>query len=248
MTRDPDFSVLDLIRCDYSEEEDMDNKKYYVVLASPATGVLYVTEDNPRFIAGHIGARGRKNGGYPYNYLGMIERIFGRENNTIEVCAGMMREHYHNSCFTVDINCKTNPDSVDDGQLLSSIQNNTFSRWRCDPPYNVKTARKMYGTDLPSPIKLLSAGARVCNVGSLMFLLLGPQNYQWHPSGVMRIGLVTIGVVPNNEFRTLNIFYKYGDKSEVPRASDSLRAGSSLKKKTRVVQSSLDAFSLPDLS
>lgn len=53
------------------------------------------------------------------------------------------------------------------------------------------------------------AGARVCQVGSLMFLLLGPQNYQMCPIGVKRIGYVDITVVPNNEIRCLNIFYKY---------------------------------------
>jgi hypothetical protein len=69
----------------------------------------------------------------------------------------------------------------------------------------------VYATNLPSPIKLLQAGARVCKVGSLMFLLLGPQNYQWHPKGVKRIGWIPITVVPNNEVRALNIFYKYAE-------------------------------------
>jgi hypothetical protein len=106
----------------------------------------------------------------------MIESIFGKEGNTIEVCSGNIRKHNRMTCFTVDINPETKPDLVADGQILSSIPNNTFIRWRCDPPYNDKTAEKMYGTSLRSPIKLLRAGARVCNVGSLMFLLLGPQN------------------------------------------------------------------------
>jgi len=39
---------------------------------------------------------------------------------------------------------KTNPCIVDDGQTVVRIPNNTFSRWRCDPPYNAETARKMY--------------------------------------------------------------------------------------------------------
>jgi hypothetical protein len=47
-----------------------------------------------------------------------------------------------------------------------------------------------------------------------MFLLLGPQNYQWHPKGVKRIGWIAITVVPNNEVRALNIFYKYAEASE----------------------------------
>ena len=36
----------------------------------------------------------------------------------------------------------------------------------------------MYNTGLPETAKLLTAGAKVCKVGSLMFLLLGPKNYQ----------------------------------------------------------------------
>jgi hypothetical protein len=69
----------------------------------------------------------------------------------------------------------------------------------------------MYGTALPSSIKLLEAGARVCKVGSLMFLLLGPKNYQICPQGIKRIGCIALTVVPNNEFRALNIYYKYAD-------------------------------------
>jgi hypothetical protein len=131
----------------------------------------------------------------------MIVAVFGKEDNTIEVCSGMIRKYRHTSCYTVDINPETNPDLVDDGQMLSSVPNNRFNRWRGDPPYNVKTAKQMYGTNLPSPIKLLQAGARVCKVGSLMFLLLGPKDYQWCPKGVKRIGCIALTVVPNNEFR-----------------------------------------------
>jgi hypothetical protein len=88
-----------------------------------------------------------------------------------------------------------------------------FNRWRCDTPYNSRTAKKIYETDLPVPSKLLKAGARVCKPGSLMFLLLGPQNYQIHPKGVKRIGYIDISVVPNNGIRCLNIYYKYEDPS-----------------------------------
>ena len=102
------------------------------------------------------------------------------ENNTIEVCSGMTRKYDYNPCLSVDINPETNPDLVDDGQTLSSIPTGKFNRWRCDPPYNIDTAKKMYRTDLPSPIELLKAGATVCRVASLMFLLLGPKNYQCH--------------------------------------------------------------------
>ena len=190
--------------------EDGD-QKYFTIPASPTTGILYITENNPEFISGQVRVRGRNNGSYPYNYLEMIDAVFGKEDNTIEVCSGMIRKYRHTSCYTVDINPETNPDLVDDCQILSSVLNNRFNRWRGDPPYNINTAKKMYGTSLPSSIELLQAGARVCKVGSLMFLLLGPQNYQWHSKGVKRIGWIAITVVPNNEVRALNIFYKYAD-------------------------------------
>lgn len=99
----------------------------------------------------------------------MMDTVFRKEDNTIEVCSDMIKKFGYKSCFTVDIDPETKPDLVDDGQMLSSIPNNKFNRWRCDPPHNAETARKMYGTDLPAPIKLLKAGARVCKVGSLMF-------------------------------------------------------------------------------
>lgn len=64
-------------------------------------------------------------------------------------------------------------------------------------------ARKIYGTDLPKPIRLLEARARVCKKDSLLFLLLGPVNYQWHPKGTKRIAYIDTTVVPNNEVRCL---------------------------------------------
>jgi hypothetical protein len=91
----------------------------------------------------------------------MIDYVFGREENTIEVCSGSISE-----CFTMDVNPKTNPRIVDDGQTIAKIPNDTFNRWRYDPPYNKKTAKKMYGTYLPKSIRLLEAGARVCKKGS----------------------------------------------------------------------------------
>jgi hypothetical protein len=198
------------------------NNNYFIVPASPATGILYITESNPEFISGHVRLRGKDQGRYPYNYLEMIDNIFGKEENTIEVCSGSVRgkrttievqrqSQSSSPCFTVDINPDTKPNLVADGQRLDMIPDGTFSRWRCDPPYSIRTAKSMYGTDLPNTAKLLKAGARVCKPGSLMFLLLGPQNYQICPIGVKRIGYVNITVVPNNEMRVLNVYYKFGD-------------------------------------
>ena len=64
-----------------------EDNSYIIIQATPATGILYVTKNSPDFISGHVRLRGRNNGRYPYNYLEMIETIFGPEENTIEVCS-----------------------------------------------------------------------------------------------------------------------------------------------------------------
>lgn len=153
--------ILDLIKFKYTVQADSNNNKYYTILASPATGILYVTENSPQFISGHVRMRGRDGGSYSYRYLETIDHIFGKEENTIEVCSGSVRgrnvtsiasvatmeksksslssiaqlsSFQSSSCFTVDINPDTKPDCVADGQNLDGIPNGVFNRWRCDPP------------------------------------------------------------------------------------------------------------------
>ena len=199
------MNIISLIKCRYLDLSTLHkDDNYFIITANPARGILYITENSPDFISGHLRLRGKNHGRYPFCYLEMIDNLFGQEENIIEVCSGSVM----GNCFTVDINPDTEPDLVADGQKLDDIPDGKFNRWRCDPPYNARTAKEMYGTDLPRTIELLKAGARVCKVGSLMFLL-GSQNYQWHPNGVKRIGYINITVVPNNENRCLNIFYKY---------------------------------------
>ena len=173
---------------------------YTIMSAYPATGILYIINN---FLTGQVRMRGKGGGAYPANYLQMIENIFGPEPNTIEVCSGTVSNKNY---FTVDINPDVKPSLVGDGQVLG-IGDNTFNRWRCDPPYNEKTARGMYNCELPSLSRLLQAGTRVVKPNSLMFLLCS-QNYQICPSNVTRIGFIYISVVPNNETRILNIYVK----------------------------------------
>jgi hypothetical protein len=109
------LDVVTLIQCKYEIVSRSGHQIYFAIPASPATGILYVTDNNHQFISGQVRVRGRDNGSYPYNYLEMIAAIFGKENNTIEVCSGMTRKNGYWDCFTVDINRETNPDIVDDG-------------------------------------------------------------------------------------------------------------------------------------
>jgi hypothetical protein len=177
---------------------------YRIIDPAPATGILYITKNSPDFISGHLRLRGKDEGRYPYHYLEMINNVWGPEPNTIEVCSRNVTD----ASMTVDIFDLPNVSYVCDGQDLQGIPSNQFDRWRCDPPYNKDTARQMYGADLPSTSKLLIAGARVCKLGALMFLLLGPQDYQWCPPNVKRIGWIAITIVPNNELRALHIYRK----------------------------------------
>lgn len=181
---------------------------YTIYTAEPATGVLYVTPRSPQFISGHCRMRGKDGGQYPYQYLEMIDNLFGPEHDTIEVCSGHVTHGSH-TIYTVDINPNMRPDFVGDAQNLIGVDDEVFSRWRCDPPYNEGTASEMYQSQLPQPRKLLRAAERVVKPGGLMFLLLGPQNLQWSPPGVTRIGWVAITIVPSNELRTLHIYYKW---------------------------------------
>lgn len=57
MSSNLNFNVLNLIRCKYRQEVD-GNQEYFIILASPAKGVLYVTQDCPYYISGQIRVRG----------------------------------------------------------------------------------------------------------------------------------------------------------------------------------------------
>lgn len=197
------IDVRDLIKAPWLPSP---HQGYDIYPTPPGTGIIYVTDHNPEFLSGHMRVRGEKNGSYPHFYTEIIDNLFGKDKNTIEVCSYLIPKS--KNLFTVDTNYKYSPSLVADGQELIQLGDNRFTRWRCDPPYNANSAKKMYGTGVPSPIKLLKAGARVIKPGSLMFLLLGPTNYQWHPKGVKRIGIILMTVVPNNEIRALNIYLK----------------------------------------
>ena len=203
------LDVRELIYC-----ETIRAAGYTIIPCTPATGTLFITDDNPGFISGQIRMRGKNEGRYPFHYLEMIDSIFGHEPNTIEVCSRSVPGcNKGGHCFTVDINPDCKPDLVTNGETLEGVPSNEFNRWRCDPPYNEKTAEQMYGTKLPKTSKLLKAGARVCKEGALLFLLLGPTNYQACPPSAIRIGSIALSIIPNNEWRTLNVFLKI-DKSD----------------------------------
>src|SRR4030095_8230525 len=175
--------------------------EYEIMPADPAIGILYRING---FLSGHVRLRGRPNGSYPYKYLEMLDRLFGKAKHTIEVCSGNMVGD--NNTTTVDFH-NTGADVICDAQTLKYLATNSFDRWRAAPPYNERTANEMYDCEMPSLSKLLRAGARVVKPNSLMFLLCS-QNYQICPPGVKRIGIILMTVVPNNEIRACNIYQK----------------------------------------
>jgi len=209
MTAQETFDVLKLVKAKIIRDAN-----YSIFRTDPCKGICFVTDETPYFIHGRMAVKGNAGGAYPDHYLDFIDAVFGKEYNTIEACSRNVKVEVGRTAFTVDVNPDFQPSIVGDAQILAGVPNGRFHRWRCDPPYNPDTAKKMYGTDLPNFKCLVEAGARVCKVGSLLFLLLGPDNYQHVPEGVMRVGLIYISVIPNNETRALNIYYKYADNGE----------------------------------
>ena len=159
--------------------------------------------------------RGKDHGRYPFGYREMLEELFGKVSSSeeqVEVCSGWVDRQ--DNLVTVDINPERNPTWLGDGQCLPKEWENRFGRWGSDPPYNEKTAERMYGTTLPSWSKLLTEGARVTKPGGLLFLLLGGEkldNIQWHPKGTTRIGWFALSIIPNQEARVIHIYYKNDD-------------------------------------
>src|SRR4051812_26753480 len=91
--------IFDLIKCEYNVITE-GNSKYFIFLAGPAKGVLYITENSRDFISGQVPMRGRGEGRYPCKYLEMIDYIFGKEENTIEVCSGSIKGRTATSAAT----------------------------------------------------------------------------------------------------------------------------------------------------
>lgn len=193
-----------------NKRPDKITRKYRgVFLFESVTGVAYITHNSPQFVSGHLRLRGKDNGKYPYRYKDALEELFGschQSGEEIEVCSGEVVAN--SKLITVDINPERNPTYVLDGQSLPVEWKNRFDRWNCDPPYSEHVAKEMYGTDMPSVTKLLAEGARVTRPGGLLFLLLGTKNMQWHPKSTIRIGWLSITIVPNQEVRTIHCYLK----------------------------------------
>lgn len=204
--KEPNFQILPHVKVPIFHMGD-----YSIFLTEPCQGVCFVNPDSPHFIHGRMAVKGHKGGVYPDHYLDFIDRVFGPEPQTIEACSKTVKVDSRRTALTVDLDPKNEPSIVGDAQILAGVPSGQYKRWRCDPPYNADTAREMYNCELPQFNHLLEAGARVCQLGSFMFLLLGPQNYQVCPEGVMRVGLIYISVIPNNETRALNIYHKYAE-------------------------------------
>lgn len=183
---------------------------YSIYPLQNASGVVYITHNSPQYISGHLRMRGKDNGQYPYKYKEMIFELFGPEDKdslNIEVCSGDVKPT--SNLLTVDVDSNKFPNIVGDAQFLNTEESNRFDRWYCDPPYTEEAAKGRYNIPIfPSFTKLLTEGARVVKPGGLLFLLLGVKNMQWTPKNIIRIGLLFITIVPNQEVRCLHIYYK----------------------------------------
>ena len=71
-TENQSLDVRELICC-----ETIKAVGYTIIPCSPATGTLFITDDNPGFISGQTRMRGKNEGLHPFHYLEMIDSIFG---------------------------------------------------------------------------------------------------------------------------------------------------------------------------
>jgi hypothetical protein len=148
-------------------------------------------------------------GQYPYRFKEGLWELFGKCNESqieIEVCSGQIMKRPN--LVTVDVNRSKNPTYVLDAQHLPQEWTKIYDRWNCDPPYSKGTTREMYGTEMPSISELLAEGTRVTKPGGLMFLLLGNINRQSCPESTVRIGRISMSIVPNQEVRALHCYLK----------------------------------------
>lgn len=199
----------DLIQEGIVRKPHVVNGTYSAYFLKYASGVLYITEDSPHYVSGHIRMLGKDRGRYPYRYREMREELFGSFSgkSIIEVCSGDVEPGF--DIFTVDINPDKHPSMICDGQDLPDSLSNRFDIWSCDPPYNEDTAKMMYHTGFPEFSKLISSGSNVIRPGGLLFLLLGNKNMQWCPPVLTKIGQVFLTVIPSQEVRALHIYYKH---------------------------------------
>lgn len=56
------FDISKLIKCKYEcvNSSNSNHKKYFIMPGDPATGILYITENSPGFISGHLRIGGKK--------------------------------------------------------------------------------------------------------------------------------------------------------------------------------------------
>ena len=49
------MNIISLIKCRYLDLSTLQkDDNYFIIPANPATGILYITENNPDFISGHL--------------------------------------------------------------------------------------------------------------------------------------------------------------------------------------------------
>ncbi len=47
------MNIISLIKCKYTDLPTS-HKNYFIIPADPATGILYITENSPDYISGHV--------------------------------------------------------------------------------------------------------------------------------------------------------------------------------------------------
>jgi hypothetical protein len=73
------LDILKLVRCKYNAISGNGNQKYLTISASPATGILYITQNSPDFMIG-----GTLPGGYFSTFLQKVLKRNGIYEHVID--------------------------------------------------------------------------------------------------------------------------------------------------------------------
>jgi len=101
-------------------------------------------------------------GGFPLHFEKKLIRLLGfnekKDKNKIFHPFGGMAEYG----LKADIDPIVKPDYIADAHNLNMIPNNHFNLVICDPPYNNRLSKKLYGTGKINYSKYIAEAVRIC--------------------------------------------------------------------------------------
>lgn len=147
-------------------------------------------------------SKSKYKGSVPLHFEVKFRRLFGIEDNkkSLQMFAGGSKMFH-----TVDVNPKTNPDTVADCHNLP-FSDNYFDNVFLDPPYSNDESKELYGTGKLKPSKYLSEAVRVCKPKGI----IACYHVYWtpRPQGTKYLGIISIITRVYHKPRVCTVFRK----------------------------------------